>query len=69
MWEEKAMATEHRHRSLLAGILQDTIDLALKNQELQTQNQRPEQSADGASHAGVLPGEKFNPEHSGASFL
>lgn len=69
MWEEKAIATEHRHRSLLAGILQDTIDLALKNQELQTQNQRPEQSADGASHAGVLPGEKFNPEHSGAAFL
>ncbi|EDL76308.1 rCG62907 [Rattus norvegicus] len=57
MWEEKAMATEHRHRSLLADILQDTIDLALKNQELQAQNQQPEQGADRASCAEILPGE------------
>lgn len=63
------MATEHHHRSLLAGILQDTIDLALKNQELQAQNQEPEQGADRASRAAVLPGEKSDPEHSGATFL
>ncbi|XP_052011197.1 uncharacterized protein LOC127663578 [Apodemus sylvaticus] len=69
MWEEKAMATECHHRSLLAGILQDTIDLALKNQELQARNQQPEQSADRASSTGVLPGEKSDPEHSGATFL
>ncbi|XP_034374552.2 uncharacterized protein LOC117720187 [Arvicanthis niloticus] len=69
VWEEKAMATEHHHRSLLAGILQDTIDLALKNQELQAQNQEPEQGADRASRAAVLPGEKSDPEHSGATFL
>lgn len=69
MWEEKATATERHHRSLLAGILQDTIDLALKNQELQAQNRQPEQNADMASSAGVLPGEKSDPEHSGATFL
>lgn len=63
------MATEHHHRSLLAGILQDTIDLALKNQELQAQNQESEQGADRARRAGVLPGEKFDLEHSGATFL
>ncbi|KAM7141672.1 uncharacterized protein WM277_013923 [Molossus nigricans] len=39
LWEEQTMATEHHHRSLLAGILQDTINLAAQNQELQTQNQ------------------------------
>ena len=69
MWEEKAMATEHHYRSLLAGILQGSIDLALKNQQLQSQNQQLEQSADRASHAGVLPGETSDPEHSGATFL
>ncbi|XP_021069811.1 uncharacterized protein LOC110332840 [Mus pahari] len=67
MWEEKAMATEHHHRSLLAGILQDSIDLALKNQQLQAQQREP--SADRASRAGALPGEKSDPEHSGATFL
>lgn len=34
------MITEHHHRSLLAGVLQDTIDLAAQNQELQAQNQQ-----------------------------
>ncbi|XP_036060197.1 uncharacterized protein LOC118594449 [Onychomys torridus] len=45
LWEEKAVATEHHHRSLLAGVLQDSIDLALKTQELQARNQQLEQSA------------------------
>ncbi|XP_048667829.1 uncharacterized protein LOC107141711 [Marmota marmota marmota] len=43
--EEQAMTTEHRHRSLLAGVLQDTIDLASRNQELQAQNQQLQQGA------------------------
>ncbi|XP_021006797.1 uncharacterized protein LOC110285148 [Mus caroli] len=69
MWEEKAMVTEHHYRSLLAGILQGSIDLALKNQQLQAQNQQLEQSADRASRAGVLPGETSDPQHSRATFL
>ncbi|XP_055481661.1 uncharacterized protein LOC129690125 [Psammomys obesus] len=68
LWEEKAVATEHHHRSLLAAVLQDTIDLALKNQELQAQNQQLEQSAGRASHAEVLPREKPGQEHFGATF-
>ncbi|ELK03015.1 hypothetical protein PAL_GLEAN10016784 [Pteropus alecto] len=40
LWEEQTMITEHHHRSLLAGVLQDTIDLAAQNQELQAQNQQ-----------------------------
>nr|XP_021507385.1 uncharacterized protein LOC110557370 [Meriones unguiculatus] len=68
LWEEKAVATEHHHRSLLAAVLQDTIDLALKNQELQAQNQQLEQSAGRASHAGVLPREKPGQEYFGATF-
>ncbi|MBZ3886742.1 hypothetical protein SUZIE_189470, partial [Sciurus carolinensis] len=43
--EEHAMTTEHHHRSLLAGVLQDTIDLASQNQELQVQNQQLQQGA------------------------
>ncbi|KAM9103931.1 LOW QUALITY PROTEIN: uncharacterized protein AAG666_009524 [Megaptera novaeangliae] len=39
LWEEQATAAEHRYRSLLAGILQDTINLATQNQELQAQSQ------------------------------
>ncbi|XP_045650981.1 uncharacterized protein LOC123790527 [Ursus americanus] len=39
LWEEQAMTTEHHHRSLLAGVLQDNISLATQNQELQAQNQ------------------------------
>lgn len=34
------MTTEHHYRSLLAGVLQDTISLATQNQELQAQNQQ-----------------------------
>ncbi|KAI5178843.1 Monocyte Differentiation Antigen Cd14 [Manis pentadactyla] len=33
--EEQAGTTEHRYRSLLAGVLQDTINLATQNQQLQ----------------------------------
>ncbi|KAM5298213.1 LOW QUALITY PROTEIN: uncharacterized protein ACOB6Z_018429 [Ctenodactylus gundi] len=39
LWEERAMTTEHRHRSLLIDILQDNVDLASQNQELQARNQ------------------------------
>ncbi|XP_014446253.1 uncharacterized protein LOC102482422 [Tupaia chinensis] len=46
LWEEKAMTTEHHHRSLLAGILQETINLATQNQELQAQNQQLQHGAD-----------------------
>ncbi|XP_016069607.1 PREDICTED: uncharacterized protein LOC107537995 [Miniopterus natalensis] len=46
LWEEQTMATEQHHRSLLAGILQDTISLAAQNQELQAQNQQLRQAAD-----------------------
>ncbi|EPY89854.1 hypothetical protein CB1_000072013 [Camelus ferus] len=40
LWEERAVTTEHHYRSLLAGVLQDTISLATQNQELQAQNQQ-----------------------------
>ncbi|XP_045857116.1 uncharacterized protein LOC123939259 [Meles meles] len=40
LWEEQAMTTEHHYRSLLAGVLQDNINLATQNQELQAQNQQ-----------------------------
>ncbi|XP_037364237.1 uncharacterized protein LOC119242905 [Talpa occidentalis] len=40
LWEEQAMTREHHHRGLLACILQETIDLATQNQELQAQNQQ-----------------------------
>ncbi|XP_040478635.1 uncharacterized protein LOC103663748 [Ursus maritimus] len=46
LWEEQAMTTEHHHRSLLAGVLQDNISLATQNQELQAQNQQLRQGAD-----------------------
>ncbi|XP_069340565.1 uncharacterized protein [Eulemur rufifrons] len=46
LWKEQAMTTEHHHRSLLAGVLQDTINLATQNQELQAQNQQLRQGAD-----------------------
>ncbi|XP_017729370.1 PREDICTED: uncharacterized protein LOC108530829 isoform X2 [Rhinopithecus bieti] len=45
-WEERAMTTEHRHCSLLAGILEEAINLATQNQELQAQNQQLQQGAD-----------------------
>lgn len=40
------MTTEHHHRSLLAGVLQDNINLAKQNQELQAQNQQLQQGVD-----------------------
>ncbi|XP_047585789.1 uncharacterized protein LOC125100041 isoform X1 [Lutra lutra] len=46
LWEEQAMTTEHHHRSLLAGVLQDNINLATQNQELQAQNQQLQQGVD-----------------------
>lgn len=69
LWEEKAVATEHHHRSLLAAVLQDTIDLALKTQELQARNQQLEQSAGRAGCAEALPGEEPDQGHCGATFL
>ncbi|ELR53184.1 hypothetical protein M91_15336, partial [Bos mutus] len=42
--EEQAMTTEHHYRSLLAGILQDSISLATQNQELQAQNKQLQQT-------------------------
>ncbi|VCX19479.1 unnamed protein product, partial [Gulo gulo] len=46
LWEEQAMTTEHHHRSLLAGVLQDNINVAAQNQELQAQNQQLRQGVD-----------------------
>ncbi|XP_077922464.1 uncharacterized protein LOC118555207 [Halichoerus grypus] len=46
LWEEQAMTTEHQHRSLLAGVLQDNINLATQNQELQAQNQQLRQGVE-----------------------
>ncbi|XP_021557773.1 uncharacterized protein LOC110591219 [Neomonachus schauinslandi] len=46
LWEEQAMTTEHHHQSLLAGVLQDNIDLATQNQELQAQNQQLRQGVE-----------------------
>ncbi|KAG8514477.1 hypothetical protein J0S82_001773, partial [Galemys pyrenaicus] len=40
LWEEQAMNREHHHRGLLAGVLQETINLATQTQELQAQNQQ-----------------------------
>ncbi|XP_045039794.2 uncharacterized protein [Desmodus rotundus] len=40
LWEERTRTTEHHHRHLLAGILQDTINLAAQNQDLQAQNRQ-----------------------------
>ncbi|XP_045408523.1 uncharacterized protein LOC123638733 [Lemur catta] len=60
LWKEQAMTTGHHHRSLLAGVLQDTINLATQNQELQAQNQQLRQGADwaGAVLLDPCPGEK-----------
>ncbi|KAM8958619.1 uncharacterized protein AAEQ78_021910 [Lycaon pictus] len=46
LWEEQAVTTEHHHRSLLAGVLQDNINLATQNQELRAQNQQLRQGID-----------------------
>ncbi|XP_012516811.1 PREDICTED: uncharacterized protein LOC105824024 [Propithecus coquereli] len=60
LWKEQAMTTEHHHRRRLAGVLQDTINLATQNQELQAQNQQLWQGADyaGAVLLDPCPGEK-----------
>ncbi|KAM9694952.1 LOW QUALITY PROTEIN: uncharacterized protein ACIGJ3_010787, partial [Trichechus inunguis] len=66
LWEKQAMTAEHHHRSLLAGVLQDTISLATQNQELQVQNQQLHQGADqmGAVMLGPCPGEKSGDQES-----
>ncbi|XP_045685618.1 uncharacterized protein LOC123812789 [Phyllostomus hastatus] len=46
LWEEQTKTTEQQHRHLLAGILQDTINLAAQNQELQAQNRQLREVAD-----------------------
>ncbi|XP_036916736.1 uncharacterized protein LOC118997220 [Sturnira hondurensis] len=46
LWEERTKTTEHQHRHLLVGVLQDTIHLAAQNQELQAQNRKLRQVAD-----------------------
>ncbi|XP_019061584.1 uncharacterized protein LOC104855136 isoform X2 [Fukomys damarensis] len=66
LWEEEATTTEHHLRSLLAGVLQDAIDLASKNQDLQAQNQKL-QHQKCASQSGTVtldpcPGEKPDQE-------
>ncbi|XP_055980755.1 uncharacterized protein LOC130033082 [Sorex fumeus] len=38
LWADQVADREHRHCSLLAGVLQDAINLATQNQELQAQN-------------------------------
>ncbi|XP_030618573.1 uncharacterized protein LOC111182354 [Delphinapterus leucas] len=64
LWEEQAMATEHHYRSLLAGILQDTINLATQNQELQAQSQRLQQTRLGAGMLDPRPEEKCGDQES-----
>ncbi|KAJ8777290.1 hypothetical protein J1605_014673 [Eschrichtius robustus] len=64
LWEEQATAAEHRYRSLLAGILQDTINLATQNQELQAQSQRLQQTRLGAGMLDPGPEEKCGDQES-----
>ncbi|XP_061044957.1 uncharacterized protein LOC133090570 [Eubalaena glacialis] len=64
LWEEQAMAAEHHYRSLLAGILQDTINLATQNQELQAQSQRLQQTRLGAGMLDPGPEEKCGDQES-----
>uniref|UniRef100_A0A671EZR8 Uncharacterized protein n=1 Tax=Rhinolophus ferrumequinum TaxID=59479 RepID=A0A671EZR8_RHIFE len=66
LWEEQTMTTEQHHRSLLAGVLQDSINLAAQNQELQAQNQQLQQ-AQTRPEAVMLdrcPGEKSGDQES-----
>ncbi|XP_070321584.1 uncharacterized protein [Odocoileus virginianus] len=56
--EEQAMTTEHHYRSLLAGILQDSISLATQNQELQAQNKQLRQTGLAAVVLDTCPEEK-----------
>ncbi|XP_068960325.1 uncharacterized protein [Petaurus breviceps papuanus] len=43
LWKKQADAREFHHRVLLAGVLQDAISLARKNQQLQVQNKQLQQ--------------------------
>lgn len=60
------MTTEHHHRSLLAGVLRDSISLAAQNQELQAQNQQLQQVQMrlGTAMLDPCPGEKSGDQES-----
>lgn len=60
------MTTEQHHRSLLAGVLQDGINLAAQNQELQARNQQLQQAQtrQGAVMLDHCPGEKSGDQDS-----
>ncbi|XP_019516799.1 PREDICTED: uncharacterized protein LOC109392649 [Hipposideros armiger] len=66
LWEEQTMTTEHHHRSLLAGVLRDSISLAAQNQELQAQNQQLQQVQMrlGTAMLDPCPGEKSGDQES-----
>nr|XP_019595807.1 PREDICTED: uncharacterized protein LOC109451772 isoform X2 [Rhinolophus sinicus] len=66
LWEEQTMTTEQHHRSLLAGVLQDGINLAAQNQELQARNQQLQQAQtrQGAVMLDHCPGEKSGDQDS-----
>ncbi|OWK11972.1 hypothetical protein Celaphus_00003666 [Cervus elaphus hippelaphus] len=62
--EEQVMTTEHHYRSLLAGILQDSISLATQNQELQAQNKQLRQTGLAAVVLDTCPEEKSGDQES-----
>ncbi|XP_068837187.1 uncharacterized protein [Capricornis sumatraensis] len=62
--EEQAMTTEHHYRSLLAGILQDSISLATQNQELQAQNKQLRQTGLAEVVLDTCPEEKSGDQES-----
>ncbi|XDB51960.1 hypothetical protein AB1E18_005509 [Capra hircus] len=62
--EEEAMTTEHHYRSLLAGILQDSISLATQNQELQAQNKQLRQTGLAEVVLDTCPEEKSGDQES-----
>nr|XP_014335036.1 PREDICTED: uncharacterized protein LOC102270200 [Bos mutus] len=62
--EEQAMTTEHHYRSLLAGILQDSISLATQNQELQAQNKQLQQTGLAELVLDTCPEEKSGDQES-----
>ncbi|XP_055286961.1 uncharacterized protein LOC129559345 isoform X3 [Moschus berezovskii] len=66
--EEQAMTTEHHYRSLLAGILQDSISLATQNQELQAQNKQLRQTGLAAVVLDTCPEEKPGDQESNRGF-
>lgn len=65
------MTTEQHHRSLLAGVLQDGINLAAQNQELQARNQQLQQAQTrpGAVMLDRRPGETSDQDSFRGSFL